>query len=226
MLLSFNNLREIRLILDHRNSLRKLAKFVFGTTDHSFYIVPYSTQRRYSYGVSVLPAYSQEANVNLREGISVEAEPHLSFHESGQMHVTVQGKARAGPILIPSLTHGSGHHIATIVPDSFTVLPEIEGSDIRTGRRKFDLIIDVDAESDNGRIIIYLDSWPTDLPESELIIVERNRPGQSFALRLGLRCQAQNTIGEPVSKGITVIGGWDPLIPDNEDISFLWIHGE
>lgn len=62
-------LREVRLLLHHRNVLRKVCKVFFTRQDASVYLVPYAAGKRFYYGSRSLPEAVLRETFNFEAGL-------------------------------------------------------------------------------------------------------------------------------------------------------------
>ena len=115
-------LREIRILIQWRDSLRKLCKIAFTANDASLYLFPYALEGRYYYGGKTMLSTQANLSFDFTEDIFREQTPKLSIHEKGQVHVYAD-KQKAGPLFIPPLATLTGQHIASVCPDAFESLP-------------------------------------------------------------------------------------------------------
>jgi hypothetical protein len=118
----------MRLHLEERTGqLRKAAKVIFTRSDASLYLVPYAMNEEYFYGGRTMAAGQTEDTVNFREQIAASANPKLSIHETGQVHVYASGQPKAGPVQIPPLADYRGEHLATVRWDWIDGMPKMRG---------------------------------------------------------------------------------------------------
>jgi hypothetical protein len=218
-------IREVRRLIQWHNSLRKLCKIAFSSTDASLYLFPYAVQGKYYYGSKTMPAKQSSITFNFIEDIFKSQTPKLSIHEKGQVHVYV-GNEKAGPLLIPPLLNLTGQHIATVCPDAFESLPpytkkpQVKGSEI-------DHIIYAVDEAVNGKLLVYVNGQDPEFDANDCglkIILRRTTIARP--LYIGVKVVDQPLIGNNNQKGITIISGWNPLYSSEESFNFLYIRGE
>lgn len=218
-------IREVRILIQWRNSLRKLCKIAFSDSDASLYLFPYAIEGKYHYGSKIMPSKEASLSFDFAEDIFQEQTPKLSIHESGQVHVYV-GIEKAGPLFIPPLANLTGQHIASVSPDAFESLP-IFTKKLRQIGAEIDQIIPAVDEAVSGRLAIYVNgNQPTfDVQDCGLIFT-LTRSTIARPLYFGVKPIGQPKIGVDVQKGVTIIAGWNPLKPMAEDVDFLYIRGE
>lgn len=218
-------LREVRFLVQWRNSLRKLCKIAFSSKDASLYLFPYALKGKYHYGKKTLQAQQEYLTFNFKKDIFDDQTPKLSIHESGQVHVFM-GEKKAGPLYIPPLDTLRGEHITTVSPDAFENLPLFEGKFKKEGS-SIDNIIYVPDEAINDRLALYVNGFEpsfmcSDCPNTFTI----TRPTISRPLYLGIKPLGQRKICVDTTKGVTIIAGWNPLTLSDESVDFLFIRGE
>jgi len=218
-------MREVRILIKWRNSLRKLCKIAFSSSDASLYLFPYATQGKYHYGRKTMPAQQGSLTFDFTEDVFQEQTPKLSIHEKGQVHVYV-GTEKAGPLFIPPLATLKGQHIASVSPDAFESLP-IFTEKLRDKGSDVDHIIPALDDAINGRLAIYVNGHnPTFAASNCRLTFTLRRSTISRPLYLGMKPIGQPQIGVDIQKGVTIIAGWNPLQSTIEAFDFLYIRGE
>lgn len=220
-----SNIREVRFLIRTNNALRKMCKLAFSDKDASLYLFPYSKSGNYYYGSKSNSKNEIEYKFDFTEDIFEEKTPKLSIHEKGQVHVQVN-KNRAGPLFIPHLSTLRGEHIASVTPDSFEGLP-IHTDKIRNTGSEIDHIIEAPANLKNGRFLIYANGFePRFQSVQHNFVITLERPSIPRPLYFGILTRGQAILGEPTSKGVNIISGWDPTKSQENGFDFLYIRGE
>lgn len=218
-------IREVRILIQWRGSLRKLCKIAFSSSDASLYLFPYAVQGKYYYGSNTIPAQQASLSFDFTDDIFKKETPKLSIHETGQVHVCV-GDSKAGPLYIPELKTFTGQHIASVCPDSFLTLPIFTGK-LREKGSKIDHIIPAVDGAINGRLAIYLNgTQPMFCAQNCRLIFPRRSPTLKHPLYFCAKPIVQPPIGTVFQEGVTIIAGWNPMQPITEDVDFLFIRGK
>ena len=217
------NIQEVRFLVDHQGTLRKICKIKLAGGDYSFYLIPYAPNREYYYGRRTLPQQEIRDTFNfVTRSTQADLEPHLSIHESGVVQIYRDNLPRVGPLYIPRLTTLRGQHVATVAPDAFESLPLFAGK-LRTGSR-IDFVITAEATVDSGRLAIYINGLEPVFDGKRQVVFIRHRP-QTYhdALYIGVRPISQLPLGVEVQEGITVIAGWD--LQSKGITDYLYVRG-
>lgn len=86
--------------------------------DFSFYIFPFSKCGEYYFGTEVLGEKKNEVRVAFKEQLSSEKSPHLSIHQSGEIHAYANRNSQVKKLQIPELRFLRGQHVASVTLDS------------------------------------------------------------------------------------------------------------
>jgi hypothetical protein len=220
------HLREVRLLLRHREVLRKVCKIFFTPRDASVYLVPYAAKRRFYYGSRTLPEAVIEETFPFTSGAVASEEPHLSVHETGRIHVYAGKKPIAGPLQIPRLSTLRGEHVATVTADTFDALAVHSGS-LRTAGSALDQIILADNAAESGRFALYINGQEPHFQGGKCwLIFTLRRPTLRSPMFVGIKAIPQFSLSPGPGRGIVVIAGWDPTRPPSAALDFLYIRGE
>ena len=221
---AMTNLRELRILVDLGNDLRKIAKLAFSNTDASLYIFPYSPSSQYFYGGRHMDEIEFEDKVTFTEDIFSDQVPKLSIHETGQVHIKAK-ESIAGPVSISPLSNWKGQHIASVSIDKFSSLPEFRGSVIDEGP-EIDHVIPVDELVKSGRLAFYLagDRAAFEEPNCRMVITVA-RPTIENPIYIGIQPKAQDLLSDLEFGGITVLAGWDIHPEPDEGVNYLYIRG-
>jgi len=218
------NIRELRLLVDLGNDIRKIAKIAFSNSDASLYFFPYAPNGRYYYGGRHMDEVEFEDKVTFTEDLFSDQTPKLSIHESGQVHIKAKG-CIAGPMLISPLSDWRGQHIASVSIDHFSSLSEFRGS-ISDKGLEIDHVIPVDEIVKSGRLVFFLagDRAAFEEPKCRLV-VRIARPTIKNPIYIGIQPKAQETLSDIDLGGITVLAGWDVATEPSEGVNYLYIRG-
>ena len=216
--------RELRLLVDLGNDLRKLAKVAFSKSDASLYLFPYAPHGRYYFGGRHMDEVEFEDQVRFSDDPFSDTLPKLSIHETGQVHIQA-GALRAGPVLVSPLSQWRGQHIASIGADDFHALPAFTDPLSATGP-KIDHVIPTDQIVESGRLVFYLagDRPAFEEPNCRLVIT-LIRTTLSNPMYLRIQPKAQRPLSEPVLGGVTAIAGWDKDSQAQQGVNYLYIRG-
>jgi hypothetical protein len=218
-------MRETRILVEWRNSLRKLCKIAFSSRDASLYLFPYAKLGNYYYGSKTMQARQMSLSFDFTEDIFQQHTPKLSIHETGQVHVFM-GAEKVGPLCIPPLTTLTGQHIASVSPDAFESLP-IFTEKLRVVGAEVDQVIPVADEAVNGRLAVYVNGdRPAFCSKNRGLIFTLRRSTIARPLYFGVNFVGRPQIGVDGQKGVTIVAGWNPLRPKDVNFDFLYIRGE
>jgi hypothetical protein len=97
--LAATNIRELRVLVQHKGTMLRLCKLMFTSGDASIYLVPYASAGHYFLGGHEFAEQERQATFDFTKQLSSKLKqlPKLSLHETGQVHVQV-GRDRAGPL--------------------------------------------------------------------------------------------------------------------------------
>jgi hypothetical protein len=218
------NLRELRLLVDLGNDLRKIAKIAFSKTDASLYIFPYAPTGQYFYGGRHMEEVKFEDKVRFTEDVFSDQVPKLSIHETGQVHIKAK-ESVAGPVLISPLSDWRGQHIASVSVDQFSSLAEFRDS-ISDKGPEIDHVIPADELVKSGRLVFYLASDRVAFEEPNCrIVITIARPTIENPIYIGIKPKAQDLLSDLDFGGITVLAGWDIHPEPGAGVNYLYIRG-
>ena len=223
--MSPSDVRELRILVEHRQKLYRLCKLAFAKSDSSIYIFPYAREGKFFYGSRSMPERQFKDTFPFKEQLTSDEVPKISIHESGQVHVISSG-VRAGPLQIPPLSSLRGQHIASVVADQFSVLAEFTGKPRPTGSR-IDHVIPAEDTTESGRLAFYLagDRPAFEAPNCRLVFTLR-RITLREPIYLGIKPIAQDPMGAPKGIGVTAIAGWDLTGEYQEGADYLFVRGQ
>jgi hypothetical protein len=198
------------MIVEYEGVMRKLCTIGFTRKDASFYVIPHGPTEDYLFGAHQVGRNGGWTRIDAAEtGSSSELPPHLSMHESGQVHAHANG-LKAGPLTVPPLSQWRGEHAATVVTDGpFDTLEVLDGP-VRSGRR-FDWVTKPKGGSLSGKVVVFINGTEESFAADCHAIVSIFREHLRAPLHVGLQLTGQ----EPVrnTPAVTVIGGWVPNLP-------------
>ena len=218
------SVRELRILIKHRGMLRQVCKFAFSRSDASLYLFPYAAQGRYYYGSRSLGEKQAQDTFDFTAGFVEDKVPKLSIHETGQVHIFA-GKERAGPLQIPPLETLRGQHVATVVPDAFVALKPFLGVPRESGP-ELDHVIPADDLVETGRLAIYVNGAAPAFDAANCrLTLSLRRPTLARPLNVGIKAIPQAPLDADTFEGVTVIAGWDPTLPKDAALDFLYVRG-
>ena len=217
-----SGIRELQIVVQVENELRRVCKFAFCNSDASTYLIPYAAGGEYYFGGQRLPEHRVSHSFSFAEQFSTTTAPKVSIHESGQVHIQVGGE-RVGPLLIRPVGELRGEHVASICVDRFDHLPLLSGP-ARTSGRKVDFVMRIPEGLHSGRFPLYLNgATPQFMCTDVVCCIRILRPSLRAPLYLGMAPRGQSPIADPAGKqGVTVICGWDLTNPTD----FLYLRGQ
>ncbi|TKJ38451.1 hypothetical protein CEE37_13110 [candidate division LCP-89 bacterium B3_LCP] len=222
--------RTIRIYFFRNGSseLLKVATLNFKKNDSSLYIIPYARNNSYRIGQKSFAQHDIEATLKFNENETSENIPHLSIHNSGQVHVRIpQLNQIIGPCKIPSFSRLNGEHVASITCDSFDALQiEEENKKHKNSQR---IAIKIGDNEESRRVLICING------NEERFVVEdcysyfhvKHKPeGLKNPVWVGIFSIPQDRLNAPdVEPGVTIISGWDPTDRSVKQEDFLYIRG-
>jgi len=218
------NLRELRLLVDLGNDVRKIAKIAFSNSDASLYLFPYAPSGKYYYGGRHMDEVEFEDNVKFTDDLFSDRVPKLSIHETGQIHIKAKDYI-AGPVWISPLSEWRGQHIVSVSIDNFSFLSEFCGS-ISSEGSEIDHVIPVDEIVKSGRLVFYLagDRAAFEEPNCRFVLTMA-RPTIENPIHIGIQPKVQDSLSDLDLGGITVLAGWDVTSEPSEGVNYLYIRG-
>jgi len=215
----------VRVFVDHAGQLRRACDVTVTNTDASIYITPSSRERRYNFGRASISTIAQSATFSVLGQLEASEDPHVSLHQSGQVHIRTKGGPKAGPLRIPPLQHLRGGHVATVTCDT------IEGFPIYNGNREDlnlerDCIVYVADGVPSGRIAFYINGERPDF------VAPADRIGYTIQvanrmlarpLFVGIAPWGQAALGDDeTSETVVAIAGF---LPDGSGDDLLFLRG-
>lgn len=183
-------LREVTIVVEYQGALWRVATIGWSQVDASLYVRAFGPLGQFRYGQSSIPSGQHQETITTDDQGSSTAVPHLSLHESGQVHVRKRSRTVAGPMFIPSLAELRGQHVATIQCIRFDRLAPFDGSPRADGDRR-DIVIPAEPGVESGRLPIYVNG------ESKVFAPSRVPPVR-FTLR-------RPTLNQPLHIGLGVV---------------------
>lgn len=214
--------RPIRVFVEYRGELRRAFSLAVSNQDASVYIQPSAAQGVFHYGRAAFPAGASSFTFNYKGKLTASQEPHISLHQSGQVHIRTRRGPKTGPLRIPSLSELRGQHVATIGAVTFRGFPQYLG-DRGNLDAEFDRIVVAEGSVESGRLAIYLNGErPGFRAPDERIAFTVTIRNASLArpLFLGVATWSQLPLGE--EEGVIAIAGFDP---DGRGDDFLYLSG-
>ena len=87
--------RPVRVFFEHDGKLRRVCELSVTNTDASIYIKPSSHQRLYHLGKASVPRGQPSGSFSVLGQLEAKEDPHVSLHESGQVHIRTRGGPKA-----------------------------------------------------------------------------------------------------------------------------------
>ena len=216
--------RQLRILIGHRQRLLRLCSIAFTDKDASIYLFPYAPNNRFYVGGRSMPQAEFTDTFTFTDDLLSDTTPKLSIHQSGQVHI-LAGDTRIGPLRIPPLSTLRGQHIASVTVDAFSVLSEFTSTPKAKGKDQ-DHVIPAEDNAASGRIALYLaGDRPAFQAQECPIVITLKRPSLPSPLYLGIKPIGQPVLGEPDPQGITVLAGWDPTGQIQRGADYLYVRG-
>lgn len=213
-----------RIFIEKESSLFKLCQLFFRQNDASIYIVPYAKNGKFFMGVNSFEGQEIQKNFDLGKHPSVNETPHLSIHETGQIHIRSTEGSIAGQLMIKNLSQLRGEHVASITPDSFEALP-IQKKPITGGKKILNIVVSVSPNESSRKVLLCVNGLEPKFNIEDVFgkwTIKLQRPTLASPLYIGIFTIPQDPLGsENILKGVTIIGGWNPENPTD----FLSIRG-
>lgn len=214
---------ECRILLSSEVGIKKICKLIFTESDTSLYLIPYSPLNKFYYGKVKFSENQLENTFDYTTQKFTEDIPKLSIHQTGQVHIK-GSDGTVGPIYISPFVDIECKHIATVVAEKFSVLPNLEGK-IRNKSKYKDILLKVDELDKGGRIVIYLNAQESIFPVDCNLNFELKRPTLNKPLYFGVVAFLQDALGNDDKSGMMIISGWDPQKEVTDEQEFLFIKG-
>jgi hypothetical protein len=213
--------RGVRVFIEHEGELRRACSLSVTNRDASVYLQPASKHHRYRYGVASIPPGKNEATFSVDGQLTAEDDPHVSLHQSGQVHIRTRGGPKAGPLHIPPLASLRGGHVASITSN-------FAGFPLYAGQREnlhpdYDRLVSVDDGVKSGTLAIYVNGSSPDFAIASQRIAFTLTVGHATLARplhIAVAPLAQAPLG--TVDAVAAIAGFQP---DGSDDDFLFLHG-
>lgn len=216
--------RKFRLHLEQRDGLlRNAAKLNFGS-DGSVYLVPYARREEFFYGGRTMAAGQDTDTFDFREQISAESKPKLSIHRSGQVHIYANDQPKAGPVFTPPLEELRGEHVATVLCDFITSVPEFRGAPKTTGEQ-VDLAFGVPSDIDSCALLVYANGSENAFQVEKVQVAFQVERKDQPPIFIGVAAVAKEPLAEEKDAGVTVLAGFDARIGPDESSDYLYLRG-
>lgn len=215
----------VRVFVEHAGQLRRACDVTVTNTDASIYITPSSRQRRYNFGRASVPPGSEGTTFSVLGQLEASEDPHVSLHQSGQVHIRTKGGPKAGPLNIPPLKDLRGGHVATVTCDTFEGFPIYNGKreDLNLGR---DCIVYVEDGVPSGRIAFYINGESPDFaapPERIGYTIQVTNGTLARPLFVGIAPWGQAPLGDATTRETVVaIAGF---LPNGSGDDLLFLRG-
>jgi hypothetical protein len=212
----------VRVFVEYEGKLRRACEISLTNRDASVYLQPAAAQGIYHFGQGAFLPGEQSVTFNYKGQFSAAQEPHVSLHQSGQVHIRTRRGPKAGPLQIAALLELRGQHVATVSADTVHGFPEYRG-DRENLHADFDRIVYVEDGLESGRFAIYLNgesptfAAPQDRIAFTLTIQNAQLPRPLY---LGLAPRGQLPLSD--EEGVVAIAGFDP---DGRGDDFLFLRG-
>lgn len=205
-------MRGFRVLIGHGSHLLRMCRFGFNTGDASLYLIPLGVAAQYFFGQHVIPAGEDGVTAPFDDQERSDRPPHLSIHQSGEVHVR-SGYTEAGPIFLPPITDLRGQHVATVTCNRFAGLPVYARTPSTSGPVQ-DVVLPTEPGVESGRLAVYANAERPVFPVSQSITVTLERPNLRRPFYVGIKPFAQTALGgASEDPSVIVIAGWDPLDP-------------
>jgi hypothetical protein len=215
----------MRLHLEERTGqLRKAAKVIFTRSDASLYLVPYAMNEEYFYGGRTMAAGQTEDTVNFREQIAASANPKLSIHETGQVHVYASGQPKAGPVQIPPLADYRGEHLATVRWDWIDGMPKMRGKTKVRGPT-VDCAFGVPPDIESGALLLHANGVQPAFRSQHVHFVFQVASRIGGFVFFAVTAVGKEPLGGVREGGVTLLAGFDPTLTADDPAEYLYLRG-
>ena len=207
---------EATLVVDFEDSLRRVGTIGWSQTDASLYIRGFGPKGEFNFGQSSIPAGQQSDTISIANQLPSTSVPHLSLHDSGQVHVKKRRQIVAGPMIIPRLADLRGEHAATITCVRFDALALLD-REVRTEGERRDVVIRAERGLPSGRFVLYINGEANRfaVPRQPYVTLTLERPTLVRPLYVGIVIFGQERLDrEDEGSGVILISGWDPTKQD------------
>jgi len=220
-------IRQLRLLALHRSVPKAVCLIAFAKSDGSFYLVPFSMSGCFFYGARRIAEGEIHDTFDSTQQLSANALPKLSVHESGQVHLrNPKGTEIAGPLRIPLLSTLQGQHVCSVSVDELDALPAYTRT-IKSDGAEIDCFVEFSEEMKSGRVLIFVNGSEPKFKTLLNPVVIPTLSSTGRPIYVGLLALVQDPLGPGNElKGITVIGGWDPTLPKEAELDYLYLRGD
>lgn len=200
----------VRVFIEHEGALRGACSLTVTNRDASVCLQPVSLHGRYRYGLASIPPGQTEATFSVDGQLAAADDPHISLHQSGQVHIN-----------IPPLASLRGSHVATVT-SNFTGFP------MYTGNRQnldpdSDRLVYVETGVDSGTLAVYVNGSSPDFAiEARRVAFTLDDPKPALALPLYLAVAPLATAPLGSVDAVAATAGFQP---DGTCDDFLFLHG-
>lgn len=212
----------VRIFIEQRGDLRHVCVLSVTNRDASIYLQPTAKWGEYHYGATSFPPGQESHTFSFREQLRAQNKPHLSLHQSGQVHIRTRGGPKAGPLFIPPLGDLRGGHVATITFDTFRALQAYRGErgDMHPD---LDRILYVEDGVDSGRVAIYINgATPEFVVAEERIAFTLTISNAKLVRPLHVAVAPWGQVPLSAEEGILAIAGFQP---DGSGDDLLYLRG-
>jgi hypothetical protein len=220
--------RSLRVLVRHEGKLRRFCKFVSTKRDGSLYVIPYAANGQYLFGGHEFGESERSTGFDMSGQLASDDPsilPHLSLHESGQVHAHC-GAEKAGPLLVPPLADWRGEHAVSVIATRFSGLAPFAGEPSGSPAKP-DLVLTAADGLESGRIALFLNGEKPSFEGECLMTIKFVRPTLDAPLYVGLEHISQDPLGDPGDEGVLVVGGWHPIEALTQAAApFLFVRGK
>ena len=215
--------RAVRVFVEHGPITRRACTIAVGRVDGSLYVIPNRGRGyRYRAGLSFFSPNRGTATFDSSEVPEYEGTPRISIHPTGQVHITLGGQGRIGPLWLPRLSESGRVHVATILPNSMEALPPFAGDVAsKVANLEHAWLVRADATEPNCRIAVHINAVP-EFPDGYLV---RGFSGLLWGspLFIGLAVRENQPLISSGKLGVTLLAGMDPFADLGAYQHFLWV---
>jgi hypothetical protein len=222
-------IRELQVVLLREgDSPRRIATIRLGKSDASVYIFPHSPTGTYYYGSSQMAERQAKITFSFSDQEIAFEMPHVSIHESGRVHITVNRHRRGVPLSITPLVEGPTGHLATVRADTIADLPTHD-ADLRMDGQRRDWPVVVPSGIESCRVVLRLRKGSESVRQGTAL-VSLLSPRLAAPLFLCLEVHEDEPIGlDGGQRGVTVVAGWNPVptAPASlDEVAFLFLRAQ
>ncbi len=210
---------EKRFLINHNGILRESFKLSFTETNPNLYLFLSGQFGAYRYGRSEFKKDETEIDIDTNSGTKGNKNLHLSYHESGEIHIRCSNSYLSARNKKTKLYELKWKHIISVQISDVNCLPLFKKKNTKKA------IVLESFHGESCRFLVFADN------ESNIITVDIDNkfeiqcPNNSRIVTFGYKYIEQLPLNVTGRGGLIVICGWDINQQGAPACDILWIQG-